>query len=572
MTKDWNDYQEKLKDDAAQVNLVEVDSSSNEHETLFEWERNFDPNDYYYACNSSSSEHRGSVAEQQPDYLLRQMIHDEFERYGKPVVVDTITIGLWPNGSATSGADEPERKRQKEHIEHLVGFFVVAWFIVLFWHMLHGSFLNLLINFKGFFALLVIPLFTMIKGSTHIIFNEMGFDIVSMSVTTTKVRKRVLWTELSRVYLDGKKKPTVLDQSVCFETQAGKTHRIKLRKIANRGQWIKLMEALERWSGLNLDGLEKDVFDSLSADRSSPTYTMLWLETLAAPPRRERLTPLTEGTLLRQGRYKLERQLGAGGQGSAFLASSTADGSPVVLKEYILPIYVDNKARKQALERFEHEAKMLSGLDHTSIVKLIDYFLDDHRAYLVLEYIDGDNLQQYVQKNGRLPDARALEYANALVDILSYLHNQSPPVVHRDFTPDNLIVAKTGEVKLIDFMVAQQSDPQEESTDTTVAGKTAYMAPEQFRGQNRPQSDIYAFGATLYYLLTATEPEPITQLHPLLQNDNCHPTFNEIVSKCTEADPGKRYSHIDEIRAQLKSIQDDVHYNDCNNRTPSEKE
>ncbi len=462
---------------------------------------------------------------------------------------ETITIGLWPNGNCEDHSSEAE-KQKKTHVHEVVASFIIIWFVVVFWKIFGGSMFSILINSKGVLALLVVPLFTMFRGCTHLSFNNSGIQFISKDLNSKKVRKSIRWSDISRIYLSDKTKAGVLEQFLCFSTMYGATHKIKLRKIANRHQWMKVLEALEKWYGLSINELNKDIFDAVSQDRKSPTYTMLWLEALSAPPRRERLNPLVEGSCVRQGRYRLIRLLGAGGQGSAFLASES-DGSLVVLKEYILPIYVDRQVRKQAIERFENEARMLAKLDHRSIVKLIDFFLDDHRAYLVLEYIDGATLQQTVAEHGPLGDAMALEYANVCIEILAYLHNQSPPIVHRDFTPDNIMVTKDGTLKLIDFMVAQQTD--DASTSSTIVGKHSYMAPEQFRGRNTPQSDIYAFGCTLFYLLTGSEPEPITQLHPILVKD-CDPSFDDIVSKCTEAQPVDRYRSVEEIRANLNNV------------------
>ncbi len=476
---------------------------------------------------------------------------------------EVILIGLWPHGNTSTEVVEAGTKidksqaddnvtNSKTSIESVVGLFATIWLAVMFWKVLESSTFSVVLNLQSFLPLLVLPVFTMMRGTTHVRFSASGIEALSLTAASEKVRKTLYWSRIDRVYLDGQDHPTALDQSLVFNSKDGQVLKIKLKKIANRSQWMKVLTALDNWCDLSIEGIDREIFDAVSQDRSSPTYTMLWLEALAAPPRRERLTPLTEGTPLCKGRYVLNRKLGAGGQGSAFLATSTTDGSRVVLKEYILPIYVDLKARKQALERFENEAKMLSKLNHPSIVKLEDYFVDDHRAYLVLEYIDGDNLQQIVEKSGPLSDSVAFDYTNALVDILDYLHCQSPPVVHRDFTPDNLIASKDGRIKLIDFMVAQQSELNlQQSASSTVVGKHAYMAPEQFRGQNRTQSDIYALGCTLYFLLTGKEPEPITQLYPILANENCPLILNEIVSKCTEADYLDRYQHVGEIKTQL---------------------
>jgi serine/threonine protein kinase, bacterial len=280
------------------------------------------------------------------------------------------------------------------------------------------------------------------------------------------------------------------------------------------------------------------------------SYTELWMKALSAPPKREKLKPLSTGAHLREGRYEIDSALGVGGQGTAYLAYDIADNrSTVVLKEFILPVYVDIMVRKQALDKFEKEAKILKQLDHDQIVKLVDFFVEDHRGYLVLEHIDGGSLRQLVEKSGKISESRARELAMQMCEILKYLHGLSPPVVHRDFTPDNLILRKDGKLKLVDFNVAQQT----ESTATgTVVGKHAYLPPEQFRGLPTTHSDIYAMGATLYYLVTGEDPEPISEAHPRQMEPSISEDFDRIVGQSTHIDAKLRYQSAEEFAADLE--------------------
>jgi len=281
------------------------------------------------------------------------------------------------------------------------------------------------------------------------------------------------------------------------------------------------------------------------------SYTELWLQALSAPPKRERLTPLAAGGTLAGGKYTVTGQLGVGGQGTAYLARYEGEdgiASEVVLKESILPVYVDVKVRKQALEDFQKEAVMLRALDHGQIVKLVDYFVEDHRSYLVLEHIDGPSLRGLVQKEGRQKEERVRQLALQMCDILEYLHGLTPPVVHRDFTPDNLILGADGVLKLVDFNVAHQS----ESTATgTVVGKHAYLPPEQFRGKPTTQSDIYALGATLYYLLIGEDPEPISTSHPVLTRDDLTAEIDDLVARATAVDVRQRFATVGAVREKL---------------------
>jgi serine/threonine-protein kinase len=216
-----------------------------------------------------------------------------------------------------------------------------------------------------------------------------------------------------------------------------------------------------------------------------------------------------------------------------------------------LPVYVDATVRRQALENFQREAAMLRTLSHPQIVKLVDFFIEDHRSYMVLEHIDGLSLRRMVEQSGPMSEEQVCSLAQQMCDILTYLHELSPPVVHRDFTPDNLILNSDSTLKLIDFTVAQQT----ESTATgTVVGKHAYLPPEQFRGKPTPQSDIYAMGATLFYLLIGRDPEPITASHPILSDNKIDGSLDEIVARATSLDLSIRYPNIQSVKQDLLNL------------------
>src|SRR5262249_7553965 len=127
-------------------------------------------------------------------------------------------------------------------------------------------------------------------------------------------------------------------------------------------------------------------------------------------------------------------------------------------------------------------------------------------------------------------------------------HTMDPAIIHRDLTPDNLILQSDGIVKLVDFNVAHQL---ESSATATVVGKHAYIPPEQFRGKPTAQSDIYALGCTLHFLLTGQEPDPLTVSRPRLINANVSEELNHIIATCTSLDPTKRYSSAEEVKQAL---------------------
>lgn len=322
--------------------------------------------------------------------------------------------------------------------------------------------------------------------------------------------------------------------------------KVKLESLTSIDDREDLLKAIDEYG--HASGRDPEVMRVLErpADQS---YTELWLQALAAPPKRERLKPLTPGHTLRNGTYEVECSLGVGGQGQAYLAHDNTSGQSIVLKEFILPVFVDVNVRRDALQQFEQEAKILKQLDSPLIVKLLDFFVEDHRAYLVLEHIDGASLRQICKSKGPLQESQVRMLAGQMCQILAYLHDLSPPVVHRDFTPDNLLLNTDGQLKLIDFTVAKQS--VESRTAGTVVGKHAYLPPEQFRGMPVPASDIYALGATLYFLLVGSDPEPISVADPSLMRADVSAGMAAICRQATALDLSKRYQSVRDLERDL---------------------
>lgn len=354
----------------------------------------------------------------------------------------------------------------------------------------------------------------------------------------------VPWSDIVYIDLVGGA-DNAANKTLQFRRQSGQAFELKLSSIETVAEKEAILTALKKWAPL----VERDaqVIEYLQppADHS---YTELWLQALTAPPQRERLQPLVGGATLQDKKYKVVNSLGVGGQGQAYLAT-TEKNETVVLKEFILPVYVDVEVRKGALEQFQNEAQILRHLDHPNIVKLNDFFIEDHRAYLVLEHIDGASLRQIVDKRGKLPESEVRKLAQQMCDMLAYLHGLSPPVVHRDFTPDNLILGKDGKLKLIDFNVAKQI--VESTAVGTVVGKHAYLPPEQFRGQPVPQSDIYAMGCTLQYLISGTDPEPVSMSSPKQREPEVTDSFDELVRKATALDVQLRYQDVRDLAKDL---------------------
>ncbi len=300
--------------------------------------------------------------------------------------------------------------------------------------------------------------------------------------------------------------------------------------------------------------IEPTVSDELNLSLKVESYTDIWFNALNQSTARLRDGELAIETYVGEKKYKIARTIGAGGQATAYEASiaNLSDKFRVVLKEFVLPAQAGIKVRKRVLENIQKEAALLKKLQHPNIVKLLDFFVEDQRAYLVLEHIDGTTLQQRIEDSGALIETQAVPLAITMCQILEYLHSGKPPVVHRDFTPDNLmLVGGSLSIKLIDFNVAQQL---EANTTKTVVGKHSYIPPEQFRGQATVQSDIYALGATLSFLLTGVEPTPILQSHPQKINAGISDELDSIVARATALDVTARYATATDMKQDLERL------------------
>jgi serine/threonine protein kinase len=235
---------------------------------------------------------------------------------------------------------------------------------------------------------------------------------------------------------------------------------------------------------------------------------------------------LQAGQLVGGGTYRVIRPLGKGGMGAVYLAANTkAFDRPCVVKE-IIEYYdpADPEARRKAVERFEAEARTLAALKHSGIPDIYAYFTEGGRNYLVMEYIEGPNLAQGLtrDRDGRTvkgspqPVEDVVRYVIQICEVLSYLEQQQPPVIHNDIKPANIILDKnTGRAVLVDFGTARtryaplpagQPPGRPGGQQSSVYGTIGYAAPELYEGKAEPRSDVYALAATAYHLLTNDDP------------------------------------------------------------------
>lgn len=257
------------------------------------------------------------------------------------------------------------------------------------------------------------------------------------------------------------------------------------------------------------------------------------------------------------GRYRMEKRIGKGGFGAVYLAHDTRLSQPVALKRNLIQ-------GSEAHRQFEAEAKILAALRHENLPRVIDHLIEDRKQYLVMEYIEGDSLQKLLEDRGKPFSEKAVVYFGAkMCDALECLHSQTPPIIHRDIKPGNIIVAPSGErVVLVDFGIFKRHDPTASTVNAARAVTPGYSPPEQYGvGHTDPRSDIYALGATLYTLLTGRVPEESVDLHFRKQRvtpiRHWNPTISlaleSAVTQALELNLDRRPQNVAQFRALLEA-------------------
>jgi|CXWK01.1.fsa_nt_gi serine/threonine-protein kinase len=210
--------------------------------------------------------------------------------------------------------------------------------------------------------------------------------------------------------------------------------------------------------------------------------------------------PLATGTTL-HNRYRIVKLVGQGGFGAVYRGWDTALDRPVAVKEHF-------DTGPQSQRQFEREAKLLANLRHANLPTVFDHFLLPDGQYLIMEFVEGKSLTALLGERGApLDEAGVLPWIRQVCDALTYLHTRTPPIVHRDIKPDNIIITADGRAMLVDFGISKVYDPNRGTTVGAKAVTPGYSPLEQYgRGRTDPRSDVYSLGATLYMLLTGQTP------------------------------------------------------------------
>lgn len=281
----------------------------------------------------------------------------------------------------------------------------------------------------------------------------------------------------------------------------------------------------------------------------------------AAEPRKPKPKALASGKLL-NSRYEIVRRIGGGGMGAVYLAKDRNLGeAPRAVKEMI-ESHIDEAQHEKAIADFKRESLLLTALEHPSIPTVYDYFYDEtsERFYLVMKFIPGNDLSSLLRNapGGRIDELTVTEWGIQAADVLHYLHTRPESIIYRDLKPANLMIdTNNNRVMLIDFGIARWVNKKEKGV--TAVGTMGYAPPELFSGQADPRVDIYSLGATMFHLLTGSDPQdnPLLifdfsknprprQICPALSSE-----IERILIRAVEYKPEHRYQSGAEMREVL---------------------
>lgn len=275
---------------------------------------------------------------------------------------------------------------------------------------------------------------------------------------------------------------------------------------------------------------------------------------------------LSSGTMLCGGKYVIEKKIGAGGFGITYLARHTTLDRKYAIKEFFMSGYnvrnnatnhvslqgIEAKDFDKVRQNFINEARTLAQLNNEAIVKVIDIFDENGTSYMVMPFVEGTTLQSMVEKDGPMEYAMAVNYMVQICEALTYIHSKN--ILHRDVTPDNVIVTPEQKIVLIDFGSARKFVDNKTQRQTTIV-KPGFAPLEQHSARSRKGAftDIYSVGAVFYYLLTGERPMDATERvlekmkEPIELNPNIPSQINAIIMKAMEMEGEKRYQSAKEL-------------------------
>lgn len=283
-------------------------------------------------------------------------------------------------------------------------------------------------------------------------------------------------------------------------------------------------------------------------------------------------TELLPKTTLCGGKYIIEKKIGAGGFGITYLAKHSTLEKKYAIKEFFLSGYnvrnnqtnhislqgIEEKDFDKFKQRFINEARTLASLNNDAVVKVVDIFDENGTSYMVMPFVEGITLQRMVEENGPMEYEMAVNYIVRICDALSYIHSKN--ILHRDVTPDNIIVTPEHKTILIDFGSARKFIDNKTQRHTTIL-KQGYAPLEQYSATSRKgaYTDLYSLGGVFYFILTGVRPIDATERtmekmkEPIELNPNIPEQINAVIMKAMEMDCSDRYQSAQELEEDILS-------------------
>lgn len=251
------------------------------------------------------------------------------------------------------------------------------------------------------------------------------------------------------------------------------------------------------------------------------------------------------------GKYKIIKELGSGAMGKVYLGEDSQLG-----KLYAIKTAIQTPDGKY-VEALKHECHIMKNLSERFIPYVVDVGQDGDITYMVMEYIEGENLQDYLSKHAPLSPDRAVDYIKKITDIISYLHSQNPGIIFRDLKPSNLIIGNNDNIRLLDFGAGIEAYHMTDSL--YIMGTYGYAAPEVLEGKNIGRSsDIYSLGAILYFMLTGIDPAlPPYKIEDIQEADiTVGDSLCKLVNDMTNPSVSKRISTCQVLEDRIKDLKD----------------
>lgn len=251
------------------------------------------------------------------------------------------------------------------------------------------------------------------------------------------------------------------------------------------------------------------------------------------------------GTIV-DNKYELVQYINKGGMSAVYLAVNKRLGNRWAIKE----IKKTNEQFNQIyINSLIAEASLMKDLDHPAFPRIVDIIDTEEYLYLVMDYIEGQTLEQVLNEYGPQDEKTVARWAIELCGALSYLHNQNPPIIYRDMKPSNIIINPNGRLKIIDFGTARVFNPQK-ANDTIALGTRGFAPPEQYAGRTDARSDIYALGMTMKYLVTGKNP-CLEYSSNTYETKQISESMQAIIDKCIEINLENRYQSCEELANDL---------------------